>query len=72
MREARGGKNVLLSLAAGALLMACAAKERLYGNIYEGVELQNRQARPTAVDAQETPPSYDEYLRQRRQLTGNP
>ncbi len=57
------------------LMFGCAACTRLYGNIYEGVQLQKRQEAPPNIDTREQneqPPSYDEYLRQRQLATENP
>lgn len=55
-------------LVALATLGGCAAKERVMGNLYEGVQMQNRQAAPPNGGAQEPTPGYDEYLRQRREV----
>ena len=68
-------KRILL---AGALLVAfalfggCAKKERVLGNLYEGVQMQNRQAVPPGADAPKSSPGYDEYLRQRREVIHEP
>ena len=58
-----GGLLVLLALPGG-----CAKKERVLGNLYEGVQMQNRQAAPPGTDTPEATPGYDEYLRQRREV----
>lgn len=58
----------------GALLITltvlggCAPKERILGNLYDGVQMQNRQAAPPNGGTQEPTPGYDEYLRQRREV----
>ncbi|NTV13327.1 MAG: hypothetical protein HGA96_05270 [Desulfobulbaceae bacterium] len=57
----------------GALLVVLAsltgcAKEQVLGNLYEGAQMQNRQAAPPSGNTPETTPSYDEYLRQRREV----
>jgi hypothetical protein len=49
-------------------LGGCAPKERVLGNLYEGVQMQNRQAAPPNGEAQAPTPGYDEYLRQRREV----
>ncbi len=46
------------------------AKKQVLGNLYEGVQMQNRQAAPADGDAQAPTPGYDEYLRQRREAIG--
>jgi len=50
-----------------AILGGCAKKERVLGNLYEGVQMQNRQATPPGADVPKQSPGYDEYLRQRRE-----
>jgi len=67
-------KKILLS---GALLFVLAglsgcAKERVLGSLYEGVQMQNRQAAPPSGDASKPTPGYDEYLRQRREVIQAP
>lgn len=64
-------KRILLSgalLVVSALLGGC-AKQQVLGNLYEGVQMQNRQAAP--ADAPPFP-GYDEYLRQRREVIQEP
>lgn len=61
-------KRIVLS---GALLVVLAllggcAKKQVLGNLYEGVQMQNRQAAP--ADATQPTPGYDEYLRQRGEV----
>ena len=54
-------------LVALATLCGC-AKEQIFGNLYEGVQMQKRQAAPPSGDAPAPTPGYDEYLRQRREV----
>ncbi len=64
-------KRILLTgtlLVALALFGGCAKKERVLGNLYEGVQMQNRQATPQGIDAPKPTPGYDEYLRQRGEV----
>lgn len=50
----------------------CAKKERVLGNLYEGIQMQNRQATPPNGSGGTTAPGYDEYLRQRREVIQEP
>ena len=58
----------------GALLLVliglggCTPKDRVMGNLYEGVQMQNRQASPPNLEAREPTPGYREYLRQRQEV----
>lgn len=54
----------LLALLVGS---GCARKERLLENLYEGVQMQNRQAAPPGAELP-PPTGYDEYQRQRREV----
>jgi len=61
----------------GALLVELAtlggcAKEQVLGNLYEGIQMQNRQATPPSADAPAPTPGYDEYRRQRREVIQAP
>ena len=65
-------KRILL---AGALLVTLAlfggcAKKQILGNLYEGIQMQKRQATPPCPnnDAPPPAPGYDEYIRQRREV----
>ena len=67
-------KSLLVALLS-ALLLASSACSRIYGNLYEGVQMQKRQEVVPSIDARgrdEQPPGYDEYLRRRRQATEDP
>ena len=48
-------------------LGGCARKERVLENLYEGVQMQNRQAAPPGTEPP-PPTGYDEYQRQRREV----
>lgn len=68
-------KKILLPgvlLAVLATLTGCAKKEQVLGNLYEGVQMQNRQNAPPGTDAPIPSPGYDEYLRQRREVIQEP
>ncbi len=58
----------LLSL----LPAGCQAGNKVAAGIYEGVQMHYRQAATTGEQPQATTPGYDEYLRQRRRITGSP
>jgi hypothetical protein len=55
-------------LIALTVLGGCAKKERVLASLYEGAQMQNRQAAPPNLGAQEPTPGYDEYLRRRREV----
>lgn len=54
------------------LLSGCTTQERVWGNLYEGAQMQQRQAGPPGSDPQPPGPGYDEYLRQRREVVQEP
>lgn len=54
------------------LLGGCASQDRVWGNLYEGVRMQQGQAAPPGSDAPPPGPGYDEYLRQRREVLQEP
>lgn len=53
-------------------LGGCADTRWLWENLYEGIQMRNRQEKPPAVEPTEPTPSYDEYLRQRREVIHEP
>ena len=59
---------VVTLLATIPLLTGCASKKQVLGNLYEGVQMQNRQAAPPTQNGIPVTPGYDEYLRQRGEV----
>jgi hypothetical protein len=54
------------------LVIGCTPFHRVNGNIYEGMQMQKRHAAHPGTEDEPQSPSYDEYLRQRRELTQQP
>ena len=64
-------KRILLTTALLVILptLGGCAKKQILGNLYEGIQMQKRQATPPSPSSDAPPPApgYDEYLRQRQE-----
>lgn len=65
-------RTILNCALLAGLLGGCTTQERVWGNLYDGVQMQQRQAAPPGSQPQPPTPGYDEYLRQRQEVLQGP
>lgn len=73
MKMNPSGWLMLLVIVLGSLVTACANRERVYEDIYEGLKIRNRVYPEEASPAPAEPvPSYGQYETERKKLQTKP